>query len=762
MQVAQAVGSGRLVASGHLVQFYDGEAELAGELARFFQPVRDGQACGFAIATPGHRALVAAAAPGAEAVDARATLDAILADGWPDPARFEAVVGAPLRRLVAGGQAVCAFGEMVALLCQEGRPDAALALERIWNRFADETGIRLLCAYPVGAFSPGALSEAIAEHARVLAAAPAPAAPQDAASLLRAEQERRQELERALAAREAELRDFVLNGPDGMHQVDEDGTILWVNQAELDLLGYERHEYVGRRIQSFHEDQAAVDGIFEALRRGEPVLSRPARLRCKDGSLRDVLISSNAVHRDGRMWRSRCIVRDATDLARAQRDREEALRRVEERERELRARELQQAAVARLGREALAQRDLGALFGAAVRELAATLGVEYAGLLELDPDRHHLTFRAGHGWRPGLIGKASVPAGPGSQAGYVLSSRGPLVYHGLAGETRFEPSALLLGHGCHSGMVVAVETAAGAFGTLGAHTVAPRRFTQDDANFLAAVAHVLAGAIERRAFEDEMQRSRARLEETVAERTRQLAASNRELEAFSYSVSHDLRAPLRTISGYTSLLEAKHASELGPEARLLLEGVRKGADRLGRLIDDLLDLSRVQRVDLVRQAVDLSALARQRLRELAAAEPDRQVEVRVESGLRATGDPRLLGMLLDNLLGNAWKFTRHSARGRIEVGRQGTQEDAVFFVKDNGAGFDMAYAGRLFQPFQRLHRPSEFEGTGVGLATVQRIVDRHGGHVWAEGRVGEGAAFYFTLGGLPAEEPPKVAPAAGP
>jgi PAS domain S-box-containing protein len=744
MQVAQAVASGSRAAPGHAVQFYEHEDALAAELARFYEPVRDGAAQGIAIVTPGHRPALLAAAPGPglQVLDARATLDALLVDGWPDPHRFEAVVGAAVRPLAAAGP-LCAFGEMVALLCADGRPDAALALERLWNRLAKEIPFRLLCAYPLGAFaSLGALSEVLHEHEPALGAAdaavrvlPAPGAPAgaaDAAALLKAEQRRRQELERELAQREAELRDFVAHAPDGMHQVDADGTILWVNQAELDLLGYGREEFVGRRVQEFYAEPAVVDGIFARLREGAPVANQPARLRAKDGRLVDVLVSSNAMVRDGRLWRSRCVVRDATDLARAQ----EALRR----------HEAQQAAVARLGREALDGAGLDALFGSAVREAAAALGVGFASLLELDPDGHHLALRAGHGWRPGLAGRARVPAGPGSQGGHALAAKGPLAYHGLRDEARFAPSPLLLDHGCHSGVTVAVQTRSGVFGVLGAHAAEPRRFSVDDANFLSAVAHVLASAIERRAAEDEQALGLARLEETVAQRTRQLAASNRELEAFSYSVSHDLRAPLRAISGYATLLEAKHGPELTAPAQQLLEGVRKGADRLGRLIDELLDLSRVQRVDLVREAVDLSALAGARLRELAASDAERGVEVRVARGLRATGDPRLLGMLLDNLLGNAWKFTRRAGNARIEVGRQGAGPDAVFFVRDNGAGFDMAYASRLFQPFQRLHRPSEFEGTGVGLATVQRIVERHGGRVWAEGRVGEGASFYFTLG----------------
>ena len=230
----------------------------------------------------------------------------------------------------------------------------------------------------------------------------------------------------------------------------------------------------------------------------------------------------------------------------------------------------------------------------------------------------------------------------------------------------------------------------------------------------------------------------------------QLESANKELEAFSYSVSHDLRAPLRSIDGFSAALLEDCADELSAENKDHLARVRAATQRMARLIDDMLDLSRVSRAEMHPARVDLSALAETALAELAQAEPERRVEVSVAPGLHAEGDERLLRLALTNLLGNAWKFTSKTPGARVEFSSF-LQPDGTpaFYVRDNGAGFDPAYAHKLFGAFQRLHTESEFPGTGVGLATVQRVVHRHGGRVWAESAVGKGATFYFTIPNTP-------------
>ena len=231
----------------------------------------------------------------------------------------------------------------------------------------------------------------------------------------------------------------------------------------------------------------------------------------------------------------------------------------------------------------------------------------------------------------------------------------------------------------------------------------------------------------------------------LEETNRELEGANSELEAFSYSVSHDLRAPLRSIEGFAQILLEDHAQGLDEEARGYLRRVRAASRRMALLIDDLLDLSRVTRSPLTRQMVDLSALAREIAAEIEKSQPDRRVRFVIADGLAVRGDPRLLRVLLENLLGNAFKFTQKESEATIEFGAVTRDGGVAYYVRDNGVGFDEAYATKLFGAFQRLHGSEDFEGTGIGLATVQRIVQRHGGKAWAEGAVGKGATFFFTL-----------------
>jgi len=228
-------------------------------------------------------------------------------------------------------------------------------------------------------------------------------------------------------------------------------------------------------------------------------------------------------------------------------------------------------------------------------------------------------------------------------------------------------------------------------------------------------------------------------------------AANREIEAFSYSVSHDLRAPLRSVAGFSQLLLADYSGKLDAEGRDYLVRIAAAAARMGDLIDDLLKLSRLSRATMERGRVNLTDIARRILERLRSAQPERSVEAAAAPDIIVNGDERLLMIVLENLLGNAWKFTQHRDTARIEFGVEPGGEEVVCFVRDNGAGFDMTYAGKLFQPFQRMHKSDEFPGTGIGLATVKRIVERHGGRVWIEGTIDHGTTAYFAIP-RPAEE----------
>lgn len=268
---------------------------------------------------------------------------------------------------------------------------------------------------------------------------------------------------------------------------------------------------------------------------------------------------------------------------------------------------------------------------------------------------------------------------------------------------------------------------------------------RDRGGALRGFAKITHDMTERRAADEQIRVLNAELEQRVRVRTEELARAVKELEAFSYSVSHDLRAPLRAIDGFSRALLGHGADRLDDEGRHFLDRIRAGARRMSELIDDLLLLSRVSRSEIRRGPIDIGEIAGGIVAELRRRDPGREVAVRIADDMKATGDRRLLTIALDNLIGNAWKFTSRKTPARIEVGGEARQGETVYFVRDDGAGFDMAYADKLFGAFQRLHDTAEFEGTGIGLATAQRVVARHGGRIWAEGRPDHGATFFFTL-----------------
>jgi PAS domain S-box-containing protein len=363
------------------------------------------------------------------------------------------------------------------------------------------------------------------------------------------------------------LADIAEKAPVGLLQVGADGIIQWANGSELELLGYARQEYVGKRATEFYMDKSEGVNVLARLSRGEMLRDYQTNLRARDGSLRNVLINSNADMEDG-------------------------------------------------------------------------------------------------------------------------------------------------------------------------HFLRARLFTQD-----------ITG---RRRAEEEILRLNLELEQRVQQRTAQLEATNKEMESFSYSVSHDLRAPLRALRGFTEVLLEVHASQLDSRGKDFLRRACAASFQMERLIEDLLKLAQVSRAELQAEEVNLSSLAGDIASELANSDSSRTVQFVVASDCSARGDPRLIRLALDNLLRNSWKFSSKRSDARIEFGRTNDPESA-FFVRDNGAGFDMAYSKRLFGVFQRLHPASEFPGTGVGLATVRRIITRHGGRAWAIGEINQGATFYFTLPDLKRE-----------
>jgi len=260
------------------------------------------------------------------------------------------------------------------------------------------------------------------------------------------------------------------------------------------------------------------------------------------------------------------------------------------------------------------------------------------------------------------------------------------------------------------------------------------------------VASLVSDVTKRINTETELKAHREHLEELVEQRTTELTNINQELESFSYSVSHDLRAPLRHIDGFSRALQEDHAKQLNKEGQQQLQRIRSSAQRMGQLIDDLLELSRVSRGNVERESLNLSSMVQDLFNKLQHYDADRKVSINIQSEILASADHRLIHVLLENLIGNAWKYTSKTDHANISFNaKKNEQGETVFCLRDNGAGFDMKYAERLFTPFKRLHSDREFEGTGIGLATVQRIINRHAGRVWATAETGKGAAFYFTL-----------------
>ena len=380
----------------------------------------------------------------------------------------------------------------------------------------------------------------------------------------------------------------------------------------------------------------------------------------------------------------------------------------------------------------------------------------WVGVAENDPQKSVRPL-AYAGFEQGYLEKAQItwadtargrgPTGTAIRSGQITMCRN------ILSDPAFEPwREDAIKRGYSSSLVLPLKMGKESLGALNIYAVEPEAFDEKETGLLKEMAEDLSYGItslrnrlERQRAEEEVRRYRDHLEELVKERTTQLEYANKELEAFAYSVSHDLRAPLRGMDGFSQALIEDYGEKFDDTGKDYLRRVRAAAARMSDLIDDLLELSRVGRSEMHVQSVNLSSLVEEIAAELKRTDPERTVHFVIEKGIQATADPRLLKIVLENLVGNAWKFTGKSAHASIEFGKMQIEGRNTCFIRDNGVGFDMQYAKKLFGAFQRLHTTSEFPGTGIGLATVQRIVHRHGGRVWATSAINNGATFYFTL-----------------
>lgn len=529
----------------------------------------------------------------------------------------------------------------------------------------------------------------------------------------------------ALRREKTRLSDLAENAPVGLHWLGPDGTIQWANEVEFEIFGYHPAEYIGHPMAEFCTDPKAMDVIVSKSHQGKRLSDFETQMRCRDGSLRTVLISANGYWEGDTFVQTRCFVRD---ISARKKD------------------ELRVEAFSNLGHRLNAvtnQKDAAQVIMEVADKLfgwdACSLDLFSSQTGTLQPV---LYMDLIEGQRQEVSAAQSAVTTPTHRARLTIEKGAQLI---LRDDSRMPPDAKPFGDKSRpsaSIMSVPIREEANVIGVLSIHSYTPNAYSQADLQLLQALADYCSGAFERIRAQEEIVRLNRDLEKRVRDRTEQLEAANRELEAFCYSVSHDLRAPLRTIRGFTEALMELSADQLDARGRDFLRRTSEAAQQMDRLVDDLLKLSRVGRSEVRRQMVNLSALAGSIVEELRRADPLRPVEVVIAPDLVAYGDERLLRIALENLLRNAWKFTGKRADAKIALGRDNT---GAFFVRDNGAGFDMAYADKLFGVFQRLHSAAEFPGTGVGLAIVHRIISRHGGRAWGEGKVGQGATFHFIL-----------------
>jgi hypothetical protein len=362
----------------------------------------------------------------------------------------------------------------------------------------------------------------------------------------------------------------------------------------------------------------------------------------------------------------------------------------------------------------------------------------------LDQANENYTYAAASGKDADMIVGTSFPVDIG-MCGWVLKNQCPLLY-GESNRWPFKQKATTWERGQISALLVPLVVGNRIIGGLsGTGKADGASFTVRDMELLRLVSSQVGIAIENARLFNEIESLVATLESKVQSRTLALQVANQELEAFSYSVSHDLRAPLRSIDGFSSALLEDYADRLDADGKNYLERLRANAKRMGQLIDALLELSRVSRSGMRLTLVDMTTLAQQIVVEFREAEPNRVVDVEIAPDLTVIADPRLVEVLLTNLLANAWKYTGKVTSAKIKVFKSSWEGQPCFCISDNGIGYDMKRAEKLFQPFQRLHTDAEFEGTGIGLATVHRIVNRHGGWIRAESVIGQGATFLFML-----------------
>ena len=557
----------------------------------------------------------------------------------------------------------------------------------------------------------------------------------------------RKRAEIELKQSEERFRRAVVEAPFPIFIHAEDGENLHMSNTVTEITGYTREEIPGIEEwteRAYGERQSLVlEGINKLYDLDRRVDEGEFEVRTKSGSTRIWNFSSAPLGRlsDGR----RLVISMAADITKRKRA-----------EVALATRLKQQATVTRLGQMALSGCPLTELFDRTTRSVAESFGVEYCKVLELLPDGESLLLRSGVGWREGLVGRATVGTDGDSQAGYTLKTHGPVIVENLTTESRFSGPPLLREHGVISGVSTIIEgrNRDQPFGILGVHSTAKQDFSEDDVNFVQAIANLLAEAIARKQTEDEINQLNQSLEQRVHERTRQLEDVNQEMEAFSYSVAHDLRAPLRSIQGFSRVLIEDYGTQLDDLGQEYINRMGASAERLDLLIEDLLAYSRLGRAEIRFGRVSLAVVIEGILSELEPELKRRGAEIIIDSSLPVVKAPRnVLKQVIANLISNAIKFVKPGVSPRVSIRADSPKVDSSdsqtrwvrLWIEDNGIGISPRHQEKIFQAFERLHGIETYPGTGIGLAIVRRGVERMGGRFGVESAEGRGSRFWIEL-----------------
>lgn len=706
--------------SDHFVQFYESDGFLVTSIARFVLDGLAREGSVIVIATAAHRDGVAAhlksVAVNVDAliacgryvvVDAFEMLARITMNGRPDRELFDRHIGVLVGGMAASGRRISAFGEMVAVLWADGKTECALELEAHWNALCARHVVTLLCAYPMRGFSSDSAATSFehvcSAHGRVLPTedylAPhlsdegrlrAISAWQQKAAALESEVAERKRAEETLRVREADLRAFLDSTSLALHSVNAEGIIVWANQAELDLLGYAASEYIGQPLGRFHADEAVVDDILARLSRGDRLVNYEARLRCKDGSIKIVVIDSSVLWRDGRFVHTQCFTRDVT----AQREAERTSRHL--------------AAIVQSSDDAIFSKNLDGIitsWNAAAERIFGYTADEIVGrsiTLLIPPDRLH-------------------------EEATILSKlrRGERIDH-FETVRRRKDGALL---------DVSV-------------TISP---VKDSTGKITGASKIARNITERKQAERALDAARAELarkneelESRVQERTASLREAVAQMEEFSYTVSHDLRAPLRGMLVYSQALLEDYRSALDAQAQHCLKRIADNASRLDRMVIDVLTFSRISRDELKLTRVALDSLVRDLVSHYPAMQSPR-AQIEIAKLHDVFGHEPSVTQIVSNLLGNAVKFVPAGVTPRVQVSSELRGDRVRLWVRDNGIGIKPDRQGRLFRMFERVHPDLPYEGTGVGLAIVRKAALRMGGDVGVESDGANGTSFWVDL-----------------